>query len=59
MTNYIRIWKYPALLAVLTLFGLISALVGTGPWHFASWITLIIPLAVGIRYSLITRAPKK
>jgi D-alanyl-lipoteichoic acid acyltransferase DltB (MBOAT superfamily) len=39
-------------LAILTLFGLLAALLGTGIWHGLSWLALAIPLAVGLRFSL-------
>ncbi|HEY0236946.1 MAG TPA: hypothetical protein VGC86_18105 [Afipia sp.] len=42
-----QIWRWPALLAILTVFGLISALLGQGGlWWALSWIALAIPLAV-------------
>ncbi|MGY8710358.1 hypothetical protein RAD16_31880 [Bradyrhizobium sp. 18BD] len=41
------IWRWPALLAVLSVFGLLAALIGqTGVWLPLSWIALTIPLAV-------------
>ncbi|OPY99564.1 hypothetical protein A5906_28130 [Bradyrhizobium sacchari] len=41
------IWRWPVLLAVLSLFGLLSALLGqTGVWLPLSWIALATPLAV-------------
>jgi len=53
--NFIHIWKYPVLLGVLTLFGLIAALTGAGIWHILSWMAMIIPLAVSARYGLFPR----
>lgn len=42
-----RIWRWPALLAILTVFGLICALLGQGGlWWALSWIALTIPLVV-------------
>lgn len=42
-----RIWRWPALLAALTAFGLLSALIGqTGFWWAWSWIALATLLAV-------------
>jgi hypothetical protein len=40
------VWAMPILLAVLTLFGLLAALLGLGIWHWLSWITLCVPLGV-------------
>jgi hypothetical protein len=40
-----RIWRWPAALAALTLFGLLSALLGQGGiWWVLSWIALSMPL---------------
>ena len=41
------IWRWPALFAVLSVFGLLAALIGqTGIWLPLSWGGLTIPLAV-------------
>jgi len=41
------IWRWPALLAALSIFGLLSALLGqTGVWLPLSWVALAAPLAV-------------
>ena len=42
-----QIWRWPALLAFLTIFGLVAALIGqTQFWWALSWIALAAPLAV-------------
>jgi hypothetical protein len=42
-----RIWKWPLALAVLTLFGLLAALLGHDEaWWIVSWIALGTPLIV-------------
>jgi hypothetical protein len=42
-----RIWRWPTALALLTLFGLLSALLGEGGlWWSLSWIALSLPLVV-------------
>jgi hypothetical protein len=48
MTNnyFRRVWRIPLLLALFILFGLLSALLGTGVWHILAWIALAIPLAI-------------
>ncbi|MEJ1241834.1 hypothetical protein WBG78_27055 [Chryseolinea sp. T2] len=48
--NFIRVWKYPVLLAALTVFGLLAALAGTGIWHLLSWLALAVPVASCIRF---------
>lgn len=40
----------PIVLGVLSAFGLLAALLGTGIWHWSSWIALTIPNLVIIRY---------
>jgi len=45
-----RIWRWPALLAMLIIFGLLSALLGQGGiWWALSWIALAIPLGLFVR----------
>ncbi|MFD2934238.1 hypothetical protein [Spirosoma flavum] len=44
--NFWHVWLMPLLLAILSLLGLISALVGDNFLDLFSWITLTIPLAV-------------
>lgn len=45
--SFALIWRWPALLAVLSVFGLLAALIGqTGIWLPLSWSALTIPLAV-------------
>ena len=45
--SFIRMWRWPVALAGLTLFGLLSALLGrSGIWWALSWIALAIPLVV-------------
>ena len=42
-----RVWRWPMALALLTLFGLLSALLGEGGmWWGLSWIALSLPLLV-------------
>lgn len=50
-----RIWRWPAVLACLTVFGLLSALLGQGGiWWVLSWIALGTLLAV-IAYFILAR----
>lgn len=47
----LAVWGWPVGLAVLTLFGLLSALLGQhGAWHWLSWAALAFPLAVIVRH---------
>jgi hypothetical protein len=53
-----KIWRWPCGLAVLTVFGLLSALLGQGGiWWILSWIALAIPLVV-IAVRAIRTAPR-
>lgn len=46
-----RLFEIPIVLAVITIAGLLSALLGDGIWNVLSWIALSIPLAVIIFYA--------
>ena len=50
------IWTAPIVLGVLTIVGLVSALVGDGAWDALSAVTLGVVVAVGAWYGL--RRPK-
>jgi hypothetical protein len=41
----VRIFGVPALIAGLSLFGLVAALVGDGLWDAAGWLGLLAPFA--------------
>ncbi|HVV40044.1 MAG TPA: hypothetical protein VHC94_03160 [Nitrobacter sp.] len=44
--SFVRIWRWPLLLAALTCFGLLAALLGGGGlWWPLAWLALGIPLA--------------
>jgi hypothetical protein len=40
-----RIFAAPGAIAVLSLFGLVAALIGDGAWNAAGWVGLAAPLA--------------
>ncbi len=51
-----RQWRWPLGLALLTMFGLMSALLGEGGiWWVLSWIALGFPLFVALRHILRSR----
>ena len=56
-----KVWRWPMLLAVLTVVGLLSALLGEGgPFWFVSWIALSLPLlaiVLAVLRSFSHRAP--
>lgn len=49
-SRFMFVWGMPLLLGVLSVFGLLAALLGTGIWHWASWLSLAWLLAVIARY---------
>ena len=51
------LWGAPILLAVLSVIGLLAALIGDGVYDAVSWIGLGLPVAVSLWYGL-RRRPK-
>ncbi len=47
-----RTWRSPVAIGIVSLGGLVAALVGDGAWDAASWLALGLPLAVCIRAGL-------
>jgi hypothetical protein len=47
----LKLWGMPVLLAVITLVGLLLAIMGTGVWHIISWAALCIPVYIMIKHS--------
>lgn len=45
-SSFWHVWSMPLILGILSLFGLVSALIGDGLMDFLSWLTLGIPLIV-------------
>jgi hypothetical protein len=50
-----QIFIIPSVVALLSAIGLVSALVGDGIWDGLSWITLVIPIALGGYYLMKAR----
>lgn len=46
------IWRWPTVLALLSLFGLIAALLADGVWDLSSWVALGVPVAACAWYGL-------
>jgi hypothetical protein len=44
-----KVWLKPLILAVTIIFGLLSALLGTGWWYYLAWATMATPLFVIFR----------
>lgn len=48
----VHVWRWPMALAALSVFGLLSALLGQeGVWWVLSWIALVIPVGVILFFS--------
>ena len=50
--RFMALWGMPILLGILTLVGLVSALLGDGIWDLVSAFALGAPVLVGLWYSL-------
>lgn len=50
-----RIWRMPLTMALLTVCGLLSALLGSGPWHWLGWLALAIPIGIGLWFAATQR----
>jgi hypothetical protein len=47
----VEIWRWPAVLAIMTICGLLCALLGqTGVWLVLSWFALAFPLLLIVRH---------
>lgn len=58
--SFWHIWTIPLVLGILSLVGLLAALIGDGFMDFLTWLTLGIPLAVIGRFVYKPKgAPKK
>ncbi len=57
-SSFLVQWGWPIGLAMLTLFGLFSALLGQGGiWWKLSWIALALPLLAALRHIIRARSP--
>ncbi len=55
---FCKVYGIAAVLAIITLYGLLSALFGDGVWDQLSWIALAIPLVViAWKYTRASRTP--
>ena len=54
-----RIFAVPSVLAVLSAFGLVSALMGDGVWDGLSWLTLAMPIATATYHIARERSGRK
>jgi hypothetical protein len=47
------VWRMPLLLAMLSVFGLMSALLADAPWDTLSWLALGVPVVIVLRFALV------
>lgn len=52
---FLRLWGMPILLGVLTVVGLVAALLGDGPWDAVSGVALGLPVLLGVWHGLRTQ----
>jgi hypothetical protein len=57
-SSFMKIWRTPMLLGTITLFGLLSALLGTSIWYGFAWLAMLLPLGVTGWFILKARQPK-
>ncbi|EDM34928.1 hypothetical protein PBAL39_00310 [Pedobacter sp. BAL39] len=50
--SFMKLWGMPILLSVITIIGLLLAIMGLGIWHLLSWVFLSYPVYVMIRYGI-------
>ncbi|RQP08051.1 MAG: hypothetical protein EAS52_25730 [Parapedobacter sp.] len=48
--TFLKLWGMPLFLFVITIAGLLLAIIGTGIWHGLSWITLSIPVYFTVKH---------
>lgn len=46
--HFKKVWRMPLILGATILFGLLSALLGTGYWYGLSWAAMTVPLVIMI-----------
>ncbi|PLC54368.1 hypothetical protein CR155_08015 [Pollutimonas nitritireducens] len=54
-----RLWGAPAVLGLLTCFGLLAALLGVDIWHWLAWLALAVPVATGAWFWSFPRRQRK
>lgn len=55
--RFMALWGMPILLGILTLIGLVSALLGDGIWDTVSAFALGVPVLAGLWYGLRRKRP--
>ncbi|SEN94893.1 hypothetical protein SAMN04488505_1198 [Chitinophaga rupis] len=58
-SNFFQLWGWPLVMAILTIFGLLAALTGTGVWHWLSWIALSVPVVTMVVFLFKKRVEKE
>lgn len=53
--EFLSVWTAPFVMAALTLFGLLAALLGSGAWHWVAWLALAAPVLTAVRFTFWSR----
>jgi hypothetical protein len=48
--RFLKLWGMPILMSMMSITGLIAAILGTGFWHALSWLLLSYPLYIMLLY---------
>ncbi|MCQ4268387.1 hypothetical protein [Stutzerimonas degradans] len=54
-----RIWRWPLVIGLLSLLGLLAGLVSDGAGDWLSWATLSLPVAIGAKALAGGRQPRR
>jgi hypothetical protein len=57
--SYWKIFQTPILLAIISIVGLLSALLGDGVWDILSWFSLFMPVLATFAYPIYLNLVKK
>jgi hypothetical protein len=52
LAPFLALWGWPAVFAVVTVIGLVGALVGDGRWDWLGWIGLGMPTGAALWFGL-------
>ena len=55
MSSFNKVWRIPLLLGLVTLFGLLAALLGTGLWYDFAWLAMALPLVIIVRKIIVSK----
>ena len=56
--KFLALWGWPIAIALVSVLGLVGALLGDGGWNWLSWVGLGVPCAAGLWFGLRGRRPR-